>query len=209
MNVTITFSIDSPVRETYEYIRCGAKYDELTGCLNLIRDLERRHKKKLNRAVVVVVMRSNYLHLHEFVRFVKMYGFESISFDPVKWEDEENIFRDSHCDYRLLNETMNLMKDEFSRDGVGFVWNLPSGPKGVNVQENTCTHQNSAELFCNLPWKSLWICADRNGDVVPDCWCKVPVGNIFHGSLLEIWNNEKMRDYRQKIVANDFSICHQ
>ena len=209
INVTTTFSIDSSVKEEYEYIRSGAKYNDLVDRLNLILELENACGNKFKRGITVVVMRSNYRHLDQFIPFVEKYGFGHISFNPVMYiETDENIFRDPQLDYRYLNETMNYLKEQFGKLKVNFVWNLPQRYDEVSAQQNTYARRTGSELYCNLPWKSLWVIADRDGDVLPDCWCRESIGNIYHNTLLEIWNNQKMQEYRRKIVENDFSICN-
>jgi len=65
------------------------------------------------------------------------------------------------------------------------------------------------KLYCFSPWRKLWIDIDRGGNIFPDCPCLYPVGNIYTGSLLEIWNNEKMQQYRKNIIMQDTSLCNK
>jgi MoaA/NifB/PqqE/SkfB family radical SAM enzyme len=211
-NVVVTFSIDSPVKEIYEYIRRGAKYDELIKRLKLIMELERKRGRKLRRNLTVVVMRSNYSHLTEFIEFVKEYEFNNIFFNPVMHLGvEENIFIDPDFDFKYLDDTMHVIKNKLKEwhNNLHFVWNLPSASKKANPQQGTLLTRDNAELFCALPWKSIWIGAEREGLVTPDCWCHMPVGNVIQSTLLEIWNGEMMQKYRRMISANDSGICNE
>jgi MoaA/NifB/PqqE/SkfB family radical SAM enzyme len=51
---------------------------------------------------------------------------------------------------------------------------------------------------CVQPWINLFI--DSNGQVMPDCECSKPVGNIFNDSIQNIWNSPDMQEYRNKII---------
>jgi MoaA/NifB/PqqE/SkfB family radical SAM enzyme len=211
-NVRLTFSIDSPVKETYEYIRKGASFDELLKRLRLVVELEREYNKKIKRNITVVVMRSNYRHLEKFIDFVKEYSFENIFFNPVMHMDAtENFLKDPDIDYGYLDAARDLIKGKLQEwdKNFYFVWNLPSTTDKTGSRQSASQGRNCAELFCTFPWKSIWISADREGLVTPDCWCHEPVGSILQNTLLEIWNSEMMQKYRRMISANDFSICNE
>jgi MoaA/NifB/PqqE/SkfB family radical SAM enzyme len=212
LKATLTFSIDSPIKEIYEYIRKGAKFEWLIKNLNLIIEYEHRYKKRLTRIITVVVMKSNYHYLVEFIEFVKKYGFESISFDPIVSdpEYEENIFADPNRHGQYLNETASYLKNKFTESGVQFKWNIPQISCGNNSKQDLSPKIITADdVYCNYPWKSMWICASKEGNIFPDCWCREPIGNIFQDSLLEVWNSERMQGYRKRIIANDTSLCQE
>jgi len=64
-------------------------------------------------------------------------------------------------------------------------------------------------LYCLSPWQKLWFGIDRNGDIFPDCGCIYPLGNINSDNLLDVWNNEKMQQYRRNIVMQDAVLCNK
>jgi MoaA/NifB/PqqE/SkfB family radical SAM enzyme len=211
LNTAVTFSIDSPRKKTYEYIRRGGSYNELIERLNLIINLEQKYKRRLERYLTVVVMKSNYLHLAEFVEFAKKYGFSSVFFSPVRHlNNEENIFKYINKDIqKYLNEIMCDLKSRFAESGIEFKCNLPDSCKKLDVGQNELPIKNGGNLLCDLPWKGMFICGERNGDIVPDCWCLQPIGNIFQNTLLEVWNNTKMQEYRRRIAAYDMGLCSE
>ncbi len=46
------------------------------------------------------------------------------------------------------------------------------------------------------------------GYVCPACHCREMVGNVSQQSLEDIWNNEKMQDYRRKIAHEEYAdLC--
>lgn len=207
LSTNIAFSIDSPREETYEYIRQGGRYRDLLERLRWVQELEARHGKTLQRSITAVVMRCNYRHLFEFIDFARQYGFWSLNFNPVMHtESEENIFIDPTLDLAFLDETKMRMEKACRDLGIRFGWQLP----GLAAhRESACAPDATqcTNIQCNLPWKSLWVCADRNGAILPDCWCDTPAGNIFQDELLEVWNNETMQRYRKNMLAGDASFC--
>ena len=209
MNIKMSFSIDSPHKDTYEYIRRGGSYETLIDNLNAIIDLEKKCNIKIPRIVVAVVMKANYQHLIDFVPFLKKYGFESICFNPVFFvKSEENIFiHPEKLDFSFLNQTRNNLEHELRMEGISFSWALPTDRSVYNEGYNILNTGVENHLFCSLPWKSIWICADRNGDIFPDCSCEHSIGNVSKDSLLDAWNNQKMQEYRRRVLAKDISLC--
>lgn len=249
LNSELIFSIDSPNRETYEYIRNGADYRSLIEKLELIKELEKSHNRTLNRSITVVVMKTNYRHLSDFVPFLQKYGFTKINFNPLMFLDnEENIFKNP--DVRYLDEIKAYMKKTLRGLNIECGWNLPTLSDNAYVKQKDIWTER-ATLYCNFPfdiiinylrrktreiysnrnnrldthtidgfpvsrpvlsclfpWQMLWFGVDRGGDIFPNCWCAYPVGNIFNDNLLEVWNSEKMQQYRKNIVAKDFCLCN-
>ena len=63
-------------------------------------------------------------------------------------------------------------------------------------------------LFCSQPFNRIEIY--ENGDVYNCCPPFInyySIGNIFKSSFEEIWNGEKQKELRKKILQGDFSLC--
>lgn len=62
--------------------------------------------------------------------------------------------------------------------------------------------------FCSQPFNRIEIY--ENGDVYNCCPPHInyyKIGNIFQTSFENIWNGEKAKELRKRILSNDFSIC--
>lgn len=247
LDANLIFSIDSPKKETYEYIRKGADYDKLIGKLELIKKCEARLNKKLKREITAVVMRSNYRHLVDFIPFTEEYGFSSINFNPIMFlENEENIFEDINGqEMRYLNEIESYIKRTLAKSGIGCGWNLPmdsnfergtlycslpldmlinlvrkslrkavgkymNNPlEGRYNEETNISFSKKKVLYCHFPWQMMWVSIEREGGIFPNCWCIHPIGNIFRDNLLEVWNSDKMQEYRRNIIMKNNSLCNK
>ena len=64
---------------------------------------------------------------------------------------------------------------------------------------------------CKIPFECLEIHPDGNVYTCCPDFIKgrVPVGNIKEQGYNEIWNGEKLNDFRQKILKGDFSMCNR
>ena len=210
-NTKLIFSIDSTDKNTYEYIRRGAKFENLIKNINLFKELEKNNDNlKLERTINIVVMRSNYKTLEAFIDFALEYNFSGLNFLNMIGDicPQENIFRPLDLD--VINYLRNkfpsiIKKAEFcglkiSHELSPFLYDNKFSK--ANEEQNT---SNVNGLFCLMPWKSLFIDGSQKGAVYPECLCRKPVGNIFKNSLDEIWNSEDMQKYRKKIANQDLA----
>jgi radical SAM protein with 4Fe4S-binding SPASM domain len=63
-----------------------------------------------------------------------------------------------------------------------------------------------ARYTCKFLWNELFV--NVSGDVAPCCIQGRPVvGNVHQESLAEIWNNEPMREMREKLLIGDPIPC--
>lgn len=58
---------------------------------------------------------------------------------------------------------------------------------------------NKSKVFCMAPWVS--INNNPNGDILPCCVYRgEPMGNLYKESIEDIWNGEKYREFRKKLL---------
>lgn len=204
-NTRLIISIDSTDRQTYEYIRRGAKFDNLIRNISLVKEARKRHNQVDTADIVnIVVMRSNYQKLDSFVDFAAQYGFHSLNFMRMLGNicPQENIF---HLpDYQALSYLKEHMPKIIGRaDTFGMNVTYDFGPflsENETLLGDTNHLKGQKQLSCLMPWKSIFVDGSQKGEVYPECLCRIPVGNIFSNSLEEIWNNQKMQLYRQRIL---------
>lgn len=226
-NANIIFSIDGVTRETYEYIRRGAKFQDLLRSIEILNEEMQGAKKdiaytgngrKCSTIINLVVMKSNYHELDGFIDFAKKYGFSRLQITPVDIDNQENIFL--HKDIEALTYIDKIMPDIVEKakacgicvsNWLPVIKNPSSSQKDILPSEETQasdhrqTNGSAAEIpneiACYWPWQFLFM--DWGGRVRPQCFCPKPVGNIHHNTIEEIWNNEIIQSYRQKIFDND------
>ena len=110
--------------------------------------------------------------------------------------------------YTELGPYIEEIIDAARRESVEFMWYSPT----PMCLFNPLAHQlgNKGCSACDG-----LISVAANGDVLPCSSCNDPVGNLLTGDILEIWNSQKARWYRNKQFARkecqrceDFPICN-
>ena len=208
-NLFITFSIDSTNKETYEYIRKGARFEDLIkGIDNLNEAIEKNNNGNVNKVIFVVVMKSNYRDLLSFIDFAKKYRFSRIQFvQKFGSLPAEDIFepRDPEAmDY--LKKLFPQIEEEAKKSGIsvshpfGYLFSSDSQKSAAN-KSDILNPQLNQLLKCGCPWYKLTVLP--TGEIKPDCICQRAVGNILKDDLIEAWNSPAMQLYRQKIISND------
>jgi MoaA/NifB/PqqE/SkfB family radical SAM enzyme len=90
---------------------------------------------------------------------------------------------------------------------------LNSLPFSVSFENKAIEYRNenmdeNGGLLCHMPWKRMVI--NPAGYVCPACHCKEMVGNVTEDTLDDIWNNNLMQRYRQKLVNRNYKdLCNQ
>ncbi|MBN2407429.1 MAG: tetratricopeptide repeat protein [Elusimicrobia bacterium] len=208
--VSIVFSIDSPVEEVYEHIRKGASFKKLKRVLSLVKEFrEKRNSSDIRIYLNPVIMRSNYTHLEGFVDFAKQYGFDMVTFHPIRGDyAEENIF--SPGDEKILahiRKNMPAVIRKAAESGVNLNNWLPiycgSSRGDIDKAVHGAVRGRIDDMICYAPWQKLLL--DCGGAVRPASLClKKNIGSIDTMSIDDIWNGEGMRYYRRKLAGHDF-----
>jgi MoaA/NifB/PqqE/SkfB family radical SAM enzyme len=217
-NVELTISVDGVSKEVYEYIRRGADFSKLTRNLRLISNLKKKHKSSVVLNLNVAVMKSNYHQLEGFIDFAKEYGFEFICLMPIHihLKTPEDIFTNQDIQALTFITKVSPEVEEKARQyGIRIENRLPrlneraadkfpGEPKDDIKQEVKA--KNNTKLLCHIPWQQLLI--DYDGSVRPDCLCRIEKSaacSLADLSLIEIWNNEVMVEYRKRIINHDYT----
>jgi len=208
-NTRLIFSIDSIDKKIYEYIRKGARFEKLMENIESICRMEKTSDDlKLKKTINIVIMRSNYRTLGSFIDFALRYNFAGLNFlNMINVGDnspQEDIF--SPPDIEAMDYLKKALPPIIKRAescGISVSCNITTLLREGRSPNSAPEPSNRDRLFCVMPWKSLCIDASRYGEVFPECLCHRPVGNICKNSLDEIWNNELMQVYRNKIRTHD------
>ncbi|NLO91183.1 MAG: radical SAM protein [Elusimicrobia bacterium] len=222
--VFLIWSIDSPRRDTYEYIRRGARYEQLLSALAAIKEANKKAGRAPRKELNAVVMRSNAGHIEEFLPFAVEHQFEVINFAPILFNEksDEDIFtHGTPQELQALRDAIARTAQAADRAGIrvqssvpGTVFTLrpwdehkqPPAPE----QRVKPAIPAPAPVLCRMPWRQLFVDLLREDhvnpkNVFPECFCPHPLGNIEHDSIEELWNGPAMQAYRRKLLEGDVS----
>lgn len=196
----ITFSIDGVTKDVYEYIRKGAKFENLLKNIQHINEAKEKHGSS-RTSINSVIMKSNYRQLESFIDFAHIYKFDSLTLARIdnNFDNKENIFyhKDLEAEHYIKNALPVIVKKakDYRLDFISYLY--PENE--YNVSEDLTADENRGAI-CYLPWRELVI------DVIgtrPDCRCIISAGDIFEMSLSDIWNGQIMQMYRKKLLHCD------
>lgn len=218
------FSFDSHVKETYEKIRVGARYEVVLQ--NMRRTVELAREDDTEITFHFVLMTLNMHELPDYVRFVADMGGTQLkvqellpnshNYHTLKVESaysEEEIMK-------VLDKGLEVADEE----KVDLVYCLrpPFNKETKNLPIRTSSKDPMASLreiymegvqkiyphFCNMAANYLKVTPE--GDVYPCCRAPsvLKMGNIHESGFEEIWNGKPYQLFRQKMFSGDYiDVC--
>jgi len=200
-NVHLTYSIDAVTKEKYEYIRKGARFEDLLKSIEIVNKYKQKYNSQFKLMINVVVMKCNYKELHLFPEFCKKYNFQQLRLEYLRpvidpGQDIFTVRKDPEA-IEYLRDIMPQIESECKKLEI----KLESCIRPF-LNSNSSSSKNSNRLIfnCRLPWKKLLIDGSAKGRITPDCLCIHLLGNILDNSIEEVWNNEIMQLYRKNIL---------
>lgn len=209
-NIDITMSIDGTSKDVYENIRLNGNFEELLEILSHISKIRKELNSTSRLKLNTVIIKGNYHQITDFLEFANKYGFDILSFSPLVRDSRTKELDVFGKDFNKnviaeITRKINYIREKALIYGVQIENSLPT----ESFVENIATKEyifnfsmtSAKSLSCHIPWKRLFIAS--NGDVYPNCFCKIPIGNLTKNSLSELWNSKTMIEYRTRIIDNN------
>ena len=188
-------SIDSADPEVYKSIRVGARLEVVAGNVKSLSDQRTNQGSKLEIIVNSILMRQTYHQVEDMIRFCAAVGADSISFSDMQYSFDVGISRESES----LRLASKAQKDEM-RKLFARAKSL-SGKLGIEIGLPGLDQPRAREN-CKQPW--LYFSVKENGKVRPCCAIHdLEFGDLNYESYSSIWNNDKFKDFRRKLLSND------
>lgn len=203
--VELFLSIDSVIPNVYEYIRKGAKFEDLLRSIRLINEVKTANGK-LRTSITSVIMKSNYWQPELLLDFAKEYKFDAILLSRIDAchdnDSQENIFDNKSSEEEYIRKLLPRISKKAKDYKIKLVncLDVENNPGSLKISGGEPLCDNRKGVACYLPWREL--AADSIG-VRPDCRCSISAGSIKKYSLIDIWNNDVMQLYRRKLLNND------
>ena len=214
----LTFSIDTVDPASYERIRRGARFKRLLEALRFLEEAERRTRLRGYKGLHVVVMEENLRQLPPLVPFAVEHGFSSIDFTPcLPLDDARGVFHPGNLpafrrELQGLQEDLRRIGENARRARVRLTDRVsPILGRLFGRDPAPLASSRSLSWDCRMPWRGLTVNAEyRDGDITPDCMCyQAPVGNIAEDDLIGAWNNDRMQEYRRRVLNRDVEgLCN-
>jgi MoaA/NifB/PqqE/SkfB family radical SAM enzyme len=225
----VTVSIDGATAATYEYLRRGARLDDVLANVDRIQNIKsRRNSAFPSINFFYVVVRSNYREIPQFLQLARAHGVSHVCFQTAL-VDHRNLSRDPTLageaafgkdEIRELYEIIRVAIRE-QRSSSGNI-----GVSGMHQLFQSCnlgtafleedkfsiypgrvvpgvepTDDSDEIELCPNPWTTVFV--SEGGDVHL-CFGSLPVGNIYETPLVRIWNCQKAIAARSEMLRGRY-----
>lgn len=208
-HIDITISVDGISKDVYENIRLNGNFEKLLEILSQINKIRKELNSTSRLKLNTVIIKNNYHQIPDFLEFANKYEFDILSFNPLvrdRRTKELDVFGKDFNKNTVaeITKNINYVREKALIYGVQVENSLPTESFIQDITNKeyvfNCSMTSTQTLSCHIPWKRLFIAS--NGDVYPNCFCKVPIGNLTNNSLASVWNSKKMLEYRTNIINN-------
>ncbi len=206
-----SLSIESPLKDVYNYIRRGCDFDTLVSNLDNLNKIKKQRGVQFPHfKILMIAMTDNAHQIPEMVRFANKYGAYSLEITPLfeTYDAIDKKFNNSELANIYFKEASILAKDF----GIGFYHYEIDGclsysvePDKYKVPKLHCLESHSNHV-CNQkwPWHGCYI--NSNGRIYPDCYWQDPksnpdhiMGNLNNETFYDIWNGDKYNKLRKSL----------
>ena len=200
--VNLIFSIDGVTKDTYEFIRRGARFEDLLKSLDLVNEYKNKFTSQNRLELSVVVMKCNYKSLPLFVDFCQKYNFKHLNLNllmPDIVPEQDVIIRSDPEALDYLRRVIPEIKNSCQKHNIEVVCFFESFLQ--DNQHSNLTKKNGTSRFnCIHPWTRIHI--EWDGTVKPACQCNLGIGRLDNSLLGDIWNGSEIQRYRRLLADN-------
>ena len=191
----IHISIDSADPETFKAIRVGTTLEKVTTAMKNLIDAKKRAGSNLRIVVNSILMMRNYRQVGDMVKLCGAAGVDAISFSDMQYAFDVGISTRSESLRCASDPEKDKMRKLFEQaEGMAKEFGLEIGLPPLT--------QPKVRTRCKQPWTML--VTDERGEVRPCCAIHfVSFGNLSKDGFSEIWNGEKFRTFREKLLSED------
>ncbi|MCX5778938.1 MAG: tetratricopeptide repeat protein [Elusimicrobia bacterium] len=231
-NVELEISIDGATKDIYESIRRGARFEDMLNSINIIKHARKSLSSKYGLNMAVVIMKSNYHQIIDFVEFAKKHEFDAIQFKYIICgiDHPENILTCDYNERKRIVDMLDKAKLLCQCSGIEYFTNITGeyilGSSSVDmgdaqrVTEDILPQQfveinatepkliNPQRNTCFAPWRKAVVRFDGSVLTGAHCDCGNIVGNLNNSSFEIIWNGEIIQRYRELLLSGRIDkIC--
>jgi len=191
----IAISFDSANKLTFESIRRGANFNKILGNIKELIKIRNENRLKLKIFLNTVVSHLNYFEMEEIIKLALKLGEDGVSFVEV-----ENWYIPSQKEFLAASEFVKKVREKHNEIKLK-VLELRKKYRKLKIYYMPSTKRKKT---CEWSFYSTFITVD--GYVTPCCIRMDKdvfyFGNIFQKPFMEIWNGEKMKQFREANIKN-------
>lgn len=195
---TFVISIDTADEETFQYLR-GAQLKKVVGSLEKVISYKQQHKlgRTDNPPIYInaVITRKNFHQMPGLIEMLEAYASDLtyLQVDPI-----------SRPDYQTFEAPLMLTKEELGREIETYRKVAKQSPLNV-IGFDYMLQPSYNWRNCYLTWDGMFI--QPNGDANFCYNYEYVIGNVFREDPLKVWNSQKAKDFRRKLLSSEPPIA--
>lgn len=194
----ITFSFDGSTAELNDSIRGSGLFEKTRKSLSLLQNVKSEMGSEVPVVrIAFVITAANYHNIPGMVRFAAENGIKALQFSTLlEWDS---------------NRHLSMVKCS-GQDAMSALEEGARIAKELSIYTNLASiirhgfFEHKLPKFCFAPWELLFI--NSRGEALACCilasFYENVLGNVRDTSLEELWNSEKMREFRERLAAGKF-----
>jgi radical SAM protein with 4Fe4S-binding SPASM domain len=201
----ISISIDGATAETYEKIRTGASFEQVTENMQTLTSLAREGSHNHIKIVAfAVAMIDNVHEMPALIDLIHKFGIEYLWMQDVQFQQLNAGLAKKEKSLRVLAEQDAMQRKEIEEhlkkaSRLARKYNIQMLTYGGKSVFDRLYISRSRQI-CSWPWTGVYVTWD--GFVSPCC---IPstyfCGNLFQEPFHRIWNNDRYRDFRRRLKS--------
>ncbi len=139
LDANLTISVDSVIKEKYEKIRVGAKFEKLISNIELLTNIIKEKNADTYLYLNMVVMSINYMEIENVLDFAGKYGFKGVQLlPPILFENQHEYSLNRYM-VSLLSQKKHIYSNIAKKYGIVLINKLP---EVIGGKDNVCVVNN-------------------------------------------------------------------
>ena len=205
---SIAFSIDAPNQDTAVKVRPGADLSRITE--NIIKFVELSSlRRTISTAVFAAVSIKTVSYLKQLIDLVKQLGVKVLMLTDINFKEnlEYSLWKNADHNMALsigeaVAYTFRKKLPVLSINGLEEFGLKHRYRDFLMLPPGTLYSRSRKRKWCYSPWQTIPIDIGGNATIC-DCQPEELIGNILDQPFSEIWNGQRMIEYRRRMLDDD------
>lgn len=195
----LVVSLDSHIKEEYEAIRLGAKFDLVVENVRYFCSYRKsKHFYSPKLQINCVLMRRNIEEIEPFIRFIHELGADEVDFRHVVPYSGLDIEKESLVHYKeLCNKHLRIARSKCNELGIRIL-NIPDE---FNLDSVPGEPQSPTKRACHIPSTFMYVRPDGNIQPCTLWFGQETMGNLANDGFKTVWNEPRYRRFREEVAA--------
>lgn len=195
-DVIVTISFDAADKETFEKIRCGAKFDRICGNIQRLTAAYTGVPARNAPGIYTSIQKDNQAQLLDIAKLVHSLGVKRVGYGlvttPIEYApDDSNVLRTEIEKTAAYLDEHQMLNDLYPTRIGNYLW---WGNQYIHMEHFV------VDCSCNAPMNSASIA--YNGDVFLCCNVGALAGNVLETSFLDVWKSKIYNELREAVNSD-------